>query len=112
LASNQVVVDTIVQKYCDHIPLYRQSAILERDTSGPQPLDGWVLDVGELLIPVAGAMRLELLKDSYIQADETPVPVQMYDGRGKHHQGFLWQYGPLGGSTPYPAVRFAATHPR
>jgi transposase len=80
LASNQVVVDTIVQKYCDHIPLYRQSAILERDTGldlSRATLDGWVLEVGELLIPVAGAMRLELLKDSYIQADETPVPVQI-----------------------------------
>jgi len=32
LASNQVVIDTVVQKYCDHLPLYRQSAILERNT--------------------------------------------------------------------------------
>jgi transposase len=104
LASNQVVVDTIVQKYCDHIPLYRQSAILERDTGlelSRATLDGWVLDVGELLIPVAGVMRLELLSGSYIQADETPVPVQMYDGRGKHHQGFLWQYGRPGGSVVF-----------
>jgi transposase len=32
LASDQIVIDTIISKYRDHIPLYRQSAILERDT--------------------------------------------------------------------------------
>jgi transposase len=100
LASNQVVIDTIVKKYCDHVPLYRQSVILERDTGlelSRVTLDGWVLQTGELLIPVAGAMRQDLLRGSYIQADETPVPVQMQDGRGKHHPGFLWQYGRPGG---------------
>jgi hypothetical protein len=30
---------------------------------------------------------------SYIQADETPLDVQMHEGRGKNHQGYLWQYG-------------------
>ena len=40
-------------------------------------MDGWVLQVGELLIPVTTAMRQELLSSPYLQADETPVPVQM-----------------------------------
>lgn len=104
LASNQVVIDTVVQKYCDHLPLYRQSAILERDTGlelSRATLDGWVLSVGELLMPLRGAMRIELISGSYIQADETPVPVQMQDGRGKHHQGYLWQYGRPGGTVVF-----------
>src|SRR6201981_3536095 len=37
-------------------------------------------------------MGQELLKGDYIQADETPVDVQMHDGRGKNHQAYLWQY--------------------
>lgn len=104
LASNQVVIDTVVQKYCDHLPLYRQSAILERDTGlelSRATLDGWVLTVGECLIPVNAAMRMELLSGSYIQADETPVPVQMQDGREKHHQAYLWQYGRPGASVVF-----------
>ena len=32
MASDRIVIDTIVSKYCNHLPLYRQSAILERDT--------------------------------------------------------------------------------
>jgi len=95
LASDQIVIDTVVSKYCDHTPLYRQSAILERDTGlelSRATLDGWVLKVGELLIPMASAMRQELIRGPYIQADETPVDVQMHEGRGKNHQAYLWQY--------------------
>jgi len=104
LVSDRVVIDTIVNKYSDHLPLYRQSAILERDTGvsiSRATMDGWIMRVGEMLIPIVGAMRRELLAGSYIQADETPVPVQMSDGRGKNHQAFLWQYGKPGGNVVF-----------
>src|SRR5580704_12223824 len=95
LASDRVVIDTVVSKYADYVPLYRQSAILERETGielSRATLDGWVMRVGELLRPISAAMGQELLSGSYIQADETTVAVQMHDGRGKNHQGYLWQY--------------------
>ena len=46
-------------------------------------------------------MRRDLLNASYIQADETPVPVQMHDHRGENHQAYLWQYGRPGGETVF-----------
>jgi transposase len=95
LASDRVVIDTVVSKYADYVPLYRQSAILERETGidlSRATLDGWVMRVGELLRPITAAMGQELLSGSYIQADETTVGVQMHDGRGKNHQAYLWQY--------------------
>ena len=98
LASDRVVIETVVSKYCDHVPLYRQEAMLEREAGveiSRATLDGWVMRVGELLEPVVGAMRADLLRASYIQADETIVPVQMHDGRGSDHQAYLWQYGTL-----------------
>lgn len=104
LASDRIVIDTIVNKYSSHLPLYRQSAILERDTGveiNRATLDGWVLRVGELLLPMVAAMRRELLAGTYIQADETPVDVQMQSGRGKIHQGYLWQYGRPGGTVVF-----------
>ena len=104
LVSDRVVIDTVVAKYSDHLPLYRQSAILERETGvelSRATLDGWVMRVGELLIPMAAAMRAELLAGSYIQADETPVEVQMHDGRGHNHQAYLWQYSRPGGSVVF-----------
>jgi transposase len=54
-----------------------------------------------LLQPVAAAMRLGLLRSSYLQADETIVPVQMHDNRGADHQAYLWQYGRPGGETVF-----------
>jgi len=104
LASDQIVIDTVVSKYCDHTPLYRQSAILERDTGlelSRATLDGWVLKVGELLVPMVAAMRRELISGTYIQADETPVDVQMHEGRGKNHQAYLWQYSRPGGTVVF-----------
>jgi len=104
LVSDQIVIDTIISKYCDALPLYRQSAMLKRDTGldlSRSTMDGWVMRVGELLLPIAGAMRRELLRGTYIQADETPVDVQMHDGRGENHQGYLWQYGTPGGGVVF-----------
>jgi transposase len=104
LASDQVVVHTVVAKYCDHLPLYRQQVILEREAGveiSRATLDGWVMRVGELLLPIAAAMRRDLLNTSYLQADETTVPVQMHDQRGADHQAYLWQYGKPGGETVF-----------
>jgi transposase len=104
LASDAVVIQTVVAKYCDHLPLYRQQAILEREAGveiSRATLDGWVMRVGELLQPVVAAMRQDLLRASYLQADETTVPVQMHDRRGADHQAYLWQYGKPGGETVF-----------
>ena len=92
LVSDRVVIDTIIHKYCDHLPLYRQSVILDRESGvdiSRATLDGWVMQVGELLRPLVGVMGRQLVEGSYLQADETPVEVQMHDGRGKNHQAYL-----------------------
>jgi transposase len=101
LASDRVVVDTVVAKYSDHLPLYRQEAMLEREAGveiSRATLDGWVMRVGELLGPIAEAMRADLLRSSYLQADETTVPVQMHDkcqGRSKTRPLGRRESGPL-----------------
>jgi transposase len=104
LVSDRIIIDTLVRKYADHCPLYRQSSILKRDTGIEivrGTMCGWMMRAGDLLIPVSGAMRRELLAGSYIQADETPVDVQTHDGRGTNHQAYLWQYGRPGGATVF-----------
>ena len=104
LASDAVVIHTVVGKYCDHLPLYRQAVMLEREAGveiGRATLDGWVMRVGEVLQPVVAAMRRDLLTAPYLQADETTVPVQMHDQRGENHQAYLWQYGKPGGETVF-----------
>jgi transposase len=104
LVSDRVVIDTIINKYSDHLPLYRQSVILERETGvsvSRATMDGWVMRAGELLMPVTAAIGRELIGGGYIQADETTVGVQTHDKSGKNHQAYLWQYGTPGGSVVF-----------
>ena len=99
-ASNRVIVDVIISKYCNHIPLYRQCAILEREAGlelSRMTLCGWVMQGGIWLEAIRGALRWELLAGSYLQADETPVGVQSDQTRGRNHQGYLWEYSRPGG---------------
>ena len=104
LASDNVVIATIVDKYCDHLPLYRQAAILEREAGleiSRATLDGWVMRVGESLDVIVRGIRKDLLSGDYLQADETTVPVQMHDRRGSNHEAYLWQYARPGGETVF-----------
>ena len=104
LVSDGVVIQTLVRKYCEHLPLYRQSMTLEQETGlqlSRSTMDGWVMQVGQVLMPVVGAMKNELLAGSYLQADETPVAVQMRDRRGHNHQAYLWQYSRPGGAVVF-----------
>ena len=64
LVSDEIIIDTIVSKYANHLPLYRQSVMFKRDLDldlSRATMCGWVMRVGEMLQPVVGAMRQELL---------------------------------------------------
>ena len=104
LVSDRVVIDTLLNKYTAHVPLYRQSALVERDTGvliRRTTMDGWMMRSGDLLELLKPAMRKEILRSHYLQADETRVAVQMHDKRGKNHTAWLWQYGSPGGSVVF-----------
>jgi transposase len=99
LLSDKVIIDLVVNKYCESLPLYRQQAVLRRDGGveiARSTLDDAVMRVGELLLPIAAAMKRDLLAGRYLQADETPVGVQTHDQCGSNHQAYLWQYGSPG----------------
>jgi transposase len=105
LASNRVVINAVVSKYCDHIPLYRQCVMLARDAGveiSRGTMDGWVMRIGYLLSAIVMAMRKEVLRGGYIQADETTVMVQRpEEKKGRNHQAYLWQFGNPGGSVVF-----------
>jgi len=93
--SDEVIIDFVVSKYCDALPLYRQRAILWRDLGidvALTTINDAVLRVGELLIPVVDTMKRDLLSGGYIQADETYVGVQTPDKKGQNHKAYFWQY--------------------
>jgi transposase len=97
--SDQMIVEAVIAKYCASLPLYRQQAMIKRDAGvhvALSTLNDGVLRVGELLMPISAAMKREVLAETYIQADETPIGVQTHDKRGRNHQAYMWQYGSPG----------------
>jgi len=93
--ADETIIDFIVRKYCDALPLFRQRSILLRDLGidvALTTINDAVLRVGELLIPVVEVMKRDLVTGGYIQADETHVGVQTPEKIGKNHKAYFWQY--------------------
>jgi len=111
MAGPGLLAHVLVSKYCDHLPLYRQSEMyarqdveLERST-----LADWVGGSAHLLQPLVEALRRYVMAASKLHADDTPVPV-LAPGQGKTKTGRLWTYvrdDRPAGDTASPAVWFA-----
>lgn len=99
--SDAFIIDVLLKKYQLHLPLYRQSQSLWRDTQvdvSRSTLCDAVMAAGALLVPVNAAQREELLARDYLQADETPVGVQSAKAKpGQNHRAWQWQYSAPGG---------------
>jgi transposase len=122
LAGPGLLAHVLVAKYCDHLPLYRQSQIYARDgvDLDRSTLADWVGGASQLLEPLVTAISRHVLTADKVHADDTPVPV-LCPGRGTTRQGRLWTYvrddRPAADDSP-PAVWFAYSpdrkgqHPR
>jgi len=122
MAGPGLLAHVLVSKYCDHLPLYRQEEMYEREgvKLDRATLASWVGGVSGLLQPLVEAGRRHVMAGEKLHADDTPVPV-LAPGLGKTKVGRLWTYvrddRPAGDATP-PAVWFAYTpdhkgeHPR
>lgn len=111
VAGPGLLAHVLSAKYCDHLPLYRQSGIyarsgveLERST-----LADWVGQCSALLRPLVDALNRYVLSGTKVHADDTPVPV-LAPGEGKTKTGRLWPYvrdDRPAGDPSAPAVWFA-----
>ncbi|WP_245294677.1 IS66 family transposase [Rhizobium rhizosphaerae] len=103
-----LVAHVLIAKYCDHLPLYRQSEIYARegvDLSRSTMAD-WIGKASKLLEPVLAKLRDRVFAGHRLHGDDTPVPV-LEPGKGKTRTGRFWTYvrdgRPHGDTTP-PAV--------
>ena len=94
MAEPGLLAHVVIEKYVDHLPLYRQAQRLRRQgiTLAESTLGGWIAQSATLLEPLYEALTEEVLKSGYIQADETPIPVQDPQKVGSTHQGYYWVY--------------------
>ena len=93
LATPALLSHVLISKYCDHLPLYRQSQMfarqgveLERST-----LAGWVGGACWWLDALHGKLARDILSSNHLFADDTPLPV-LDPGRRRTKTGRLWVY--------------------
>jgi transposase len=116
IAGPGLLAHVLVSKYCDHLPLYRQSEIYAREgvDLDRSTLADWVGATSSLVAPLVEALRHHVMAGHKLHGDDTPVPV-LAPGNGKTKTGRLWTYvrddRPAGDTAP-PAVWFCYTPDR
>ena len=111
IAHPSLLADTIVSKYADHTPLYRQAQIAARDGVRLDRANTarWIGQCEELCRPLTEALCAYTVATTKVHADDTPIPV-LSPGDGKTQTGRLWVYvrdDRRSGSTDPAAVWFA-----
>jgi transposase len=94
MATPELVAQTILSKYEDHIPLYRQEQMWKRlGIDLPRnSCCGWLMKVSELCEPLWNLLKEDIVQSSYAQADETPVLVLKTGDAKKRKKGYMWCY--------------------
>jgi len=110
-ATPATLAHLLVSKYCDHLPLYRQSEIYARDglDLDRSTLCDWVGQAAWLLQPIVSGIRRHVLAAEKLHGDDTTVPV-LAPGLGRTKTGRLWVYvrddRPFCGPAPPAAAYF------
>lgn len=94
LAEPQLLAQIAIDKFCDHLPLYRQLQRFERVgvDIGSSTINGWMQRLAELLIPLYEDLQKNVFGTDYLQVDETPVKVLDRSKEKNSHFGYFWCY--------------------
>lgn len=81
-----------VQKYCDALPLYRQTAIFKRlgielDRTN---LSHWMLKAGALVQPLINLLLEQVMAQPVVHLDETTVQVLKEPGKTAESNSYMW----------------------
>ena len=115
-AGPGLLAHILVQKYCNHLPLYRQSEMYERDgiIIPRSTMSSWAHQCAKLLWPLIEELRNTIFASSALHGDDTPVKV-LAPGLGKTKVGRIWVYvrnGQGHGDNTPPAVCYYYTPDR
>jgi len=89
-----LVSQAIVEKYVDHIPIYRQVKIYARlgVTLSDSTMGDWFASAANLLLPLYEAHKKLVISCNYLHADETTIRVLESERKNATHLGFYWVY--------------------
>ncbi|MHB2018425.1 MAG: IS66 family transposase [Candidatus Xenobia bacterium] len=106
LPSHSLLVQIIVSKVQDGMPLYRQAAQFLRSGVDIKrsTMSGWLIKAGLLLAPIMAALRVEVLSARCVHIDETPFDVLAELTKKATAQSYMWVFA--GGEPGRRAVEF------
>jgi len=83
----------LIQKYCNHLPFYRQSEMFAREgiDISRSTMSGWAGQSAKLLELLVDEIKKYILSSTHIHTDDTPIKV-LAPGLGKTKTGRLWTY--------------------
>lgn len=92
IASPGLLAWVATQKYCDALPLYRQSEIFRRTgiALNRSNLANWMVTCGELVQPLVNLLHEQLLERPLVQMDETTLQVLKEPGKSAQSKSYLW----------------------
>lgn len=96
-----LLASILVDKYADHIPLYRQMQRFKRENIpiASSTLEGWARQGLNVLDILYEHLLRQTRAKGYLQADESTIKVQDPSKKGKCHLGYYWVYHcPLDGT--------------
>lgn len=93
LAGPGLLAHVVVSKFGDHLPLHRQEAIFARHgvELSRQTMCDWMRQCAELVSPLVGLMKEQVLSSKVLQTDDTPVPV-LDPELPRTRSGRIWTY--------------------
>jgi len=94
MAGEGLLAQIIIDKYVDHLPLYRQMQRFERTgiKLAYSTLTDWVSGTCKLIEPLFEALKKKVLQGPYLHADETGIKVMDKNKEGETHRGYYWVY--------------------
>ncbi len=94
IAGSGLLAQIMVDKFVDHLPIYRQIERFKREGVNipSSTLNGWQESVCDLLEPLYDTLKHRVLSQGYLQVDETPIQVLDKTKKGKTHRGYYWVY--------------------
>ncbi len=94
IAGSGLLAQIMVDKYVDHLPIYRQVQRFARENVSipSNTINGWQDAISRLLAPLFEKQKQLVLGQGYLQVDETPIKVLDKKLKGKCHQGYYWVY--------------------
>jgi transposase len=93
IPASGLVAHTLISRFVDHLPYYRQEAINARSGvhTPRSTLAAWAGRAGAAMQPLYEAHKRFVLSCAVVHADETPVAM-LDPGAGKTKRAYIWAY--------------------